>query len=116
MINKVILLGHVGRDPEIRATSMGVTIANLTLATKTHRDETQWHRCVFFNKQAELVQQYVRKGSLIGVEGFIQYKKYTDKSGAERISTDIVGNNLTLVNRPPELEKGEITNEEDVPF
>ena len=99
-INKVTLIGRVGKDPDIRTLNSGDKIANLSLATsETWRDrqsgerkeKTEWHRVVVFNENiAKVVEQYVRKGALIYIEGALQTRKYTDQSGAERYSTEIV--------------------------
>jgi len=119
MINRVALMGNVGQDPVVKQTVDGGLVATLSLATKM-RDDTQWHRCVFFKKQAELVEQYVRKGKLIYVEGSIKYGKYTDKSGIERHTTEILCNNVTFISqgktegRSEEEEKPK--RDEDIPF
>jgi single-strand DNA-binding protein len=107
-VNKVILVGNVGKDPEIRRTQDGRAIANLSLATsETWRDKntgerkekTEWHRVVVFNDNlCKVVEQYVRKGSKLYVEGQLQTRKWTDQSGAEKYSTEVVlqGFNGTL--------------------
>lgn len=99
-VNKVILVGHLGRDPEIRATSDGTKIANFTLATSEtwkdrnsgeKRERTEWHRVVVFNEGlTRIVEQYLRKGSHVYVEGALQTRKWTDQSGQERYTTEIV--------------------------
>jgi single-strand DNA-binding protein len=99
-INKVILVGNLGRDPEIRSTGEGVRIANLALATsETWRDRnsgerkerTEWHRVVIFNERlVEIAEKYLRKGSKIYVEGALQTRKWTDNQGQERYSTEVV--------------------------
>jgi single-strand DNA-binding protein len=99
-VNKVILIGNLGRDPEIRSTQDGTRIANLSLATsETWRDRnsgerkerTEWHRVVIFNDRlVEVVEKYLKKGSKIYVEGALQTRKWTDQSGAERYSTEVV--------------------------
>ena len=99
-VNKVILVGNLGRDPEIRRTQDGRPIANLNLATsETWRDKntgerkerTEWHRVVIFNDRlVEVVEKYLKKGSKIYVEGALQTRKWTDQSGAERYSTEVV--------------------------
>ena len=97
--NKVILVGRVGRDPEARSTNNGTAVANFSLATDryTKRGEdpiTDWHRITAWGTQAEYVTKYCTKGSLILIEGEIQYSKYTDKDGIERNSTDIQARNV----------------------
>ncbi|HMN39006.1 MAG TPA: single-stranded DNA-binding protein [Hyphomicrobium sp.] len=99
-VNKVILVGNVGKDPEIRRTQDGRPIANLSLATsETWRDKstgerkekTEWHRVVIFSEPlCKIVEQYVRKGSKLYVEGALQTRKWTDQSGAEKYSTEVV--------------------------
>ena len=99
-VNKVILVGNLGRDPEIRSTNDGTRIANLALATsETWRDRnsgerkerTEWHRVVIFNERlVEITEKYLRKGSKIYVEGALQTRKWTDNQGQERYSTEVV--------------------------
>lgn len=99
-VNKVILVGNLGRDPEVRHTQDGKPIVNLSLATsETWRDrntgerkeKTEWHRVVIFNEAlAKVAEQYLKKGSTIYVEGQLQTRKYTDKDGVEKFSTEVV--------------------------
>ena len=99
-INKVILVGNLGRDPEIRSTNDGMRIANLALATsETWRDRnsgerkerTEWHRVVIFNERlVEIAEKYLRKGSKIYVEGALQTRKWTDNAGVEKYTTEVV--------------------------
>jgi single-strand DNA-binding protein len=99
-INKVILVGNLGRDPEIRSTQDGMRIANLAVATsETWRDKmsgerkerTEWHRVVIFNERlAEVAEKYLKKGSKVYVEGALQSRKWTDNSGQERYTTEVV--------------------------
>src|SRR5436853_2581401 len=99
-INKVILVGNLGRDPEIRSTQAGIRIANLAVATSdTWRDKmsgerkerTEWHRVVIFNERlAEIAEKYLKKGAKVYVEGALQTRKWTDNSGQERYSTEVV--------------------------
>jgi single-strand DNA-binding protein len=99
-VNKVILVGNLGRDPEVRHTQDGKPIVSLSLATsETWRDrntgerkeKTEWHRVVIFNESlAKVAEQYLKKGSTIYVEGQLQTRKYTDKDGVEKISTEVV--------------------------
>ncbi|MBN2680203.1 MAG: single-stranded DNA-binding protein [Acidithiobacillaceae bacterium] len=104
-VNKVILLGHLGRDPEMRYQPSGAAIANFSLATsETYKDRdgnkqerTEWHRVVFFNRTAEIAGEYLRKGSMAYVEGRLQTRKWTDKDGQERYTTEIIGDRLQLV-------------------
>ncbi len=101
-VNKVILVGNLGRDPEIRSTQDGVRIANLSLATSENwrdkntgerREKTEWHRVVIFNERlVEVVEKYLRKGAKIYIEGQLQTRKWQDQSGADRYSTEVVLN------------------------
>jgi single-strand DNA-binding protein len=105
-VNKVFLLGNVGKDPEIRATQGGMTIASFTLATADRQkdaqgnwsDKTEWHNLVAFARTAEIVRDYVKKGTPIFVEGKIQTRSWDDKeSGAKRYKTEILVNELSLL-------------------
>lgn len=97
-LNKVQLIGNLGADPEIRATKDGKPVATLSVATSESwndvqgqkQEKTEWHRVVIFGRMAEVVQQYLRKGSQIFIEGKLQTRKWTDKQGIERYSTEIV--------------------------
>src|SRR3954463_13002476 len=99
-VNKVILVGNLGRDPEIRSTQDGTRIANLNLATSEswrdrnsgeRKERTEWHRVVIFNdKLVEIAEKYLRKGSKIYVEGALQTRKWTDNAGVEKYSTEVV--------------------------
>ena len=106
-VNKVILIGNLGKEPEIRYTPNGVAIANLTLATseswkdKTsgeNVERTEWHRVVMFQRLAEIVGEYLHKGSKIYVEGRLQTRKWQDKtSGQDRYTTEIVADNMQML-------------------
>ena len=104
-VNKVILVGRLGRDPETRYTSSGQAVCNFTLATdETYKDRsgerqkrTEWHRIVIWAKQAEIAQQYLRKGSLIYVEGRIQSREWQDKEGQKRTTVEIVANSFRML-------------------
>lgn len=98
-INKVILVGNLGNDPEIRHTPNGGTIANLTVATSEQwkdknsgepREKTEWHRVVIFGKLAEIAGQYLRKGSQVYLEGKLSHRKYQGKDGQDRYITEVV--------------------------
>ncbi len=101
-VNKVILIGNLGRDPEVRHTNDGVPIVNMSLATSEswrdrasgeRRERTEWHRVVIFNeKLGEVAQKYLRKGSKVYLEGQLQTRKWTDQSGVEKYSTEVVLN------------------------
>jgi single-strand DNA-binding protein len=105
-VNKVILLGNCGRDPEIRYLPSGQAIASLSIATSTRRkdkntgesvEDTQWHRVTFYDRLAEIVGEYVKKGTPLYVEGRLKYGKYTDQSGVEKYTTDIIVSELQLL-------------------
>ena len=105
-VNKVILLGNCGRDPEVRYLASGMAVASVTIATSTKRkdktsgemvEETQWHRVQAFDKLAEIFGQYVKKGSSIYVEGRLKYGKYTDKDGIEKQTTDIIVTEMQML-------------------
>lgn len=105
-VNKVILLGNLGRDPENRTAANGSQICNITLATSRvrndkstgeKREETEWHRVVFFDRLAEIAGQYLKKGRPVYVEGRLQTRKWTDKEGQERYTTEIVAESMQLL-------------------
>ena len=105
-INKVILIGTLGADPEIRYAASGGAIANVRLATaESWRDKesgeqqerTEWHRVVFFGRTAEVVEQYLRKGSQIYVEGRLQTRKWQDRDGNDKYTTEIVANEMQML-------------------
>ncbi len=104
-VNKVILVGRLGRDPETRYTGGGQAVANFSLATdESYKDKngerqkrTEWHKIVVWGKQAEIAQQYLKKGSLIFVEGRIQSREWQDKEGQKRTSFEIVANNFRML-------------------
>ena len=103
-INKVILVGNLGKDPEVRRTTSGDPVVNLSIATSEswrdkasgeRKEKTEWHRVVIFNKNlADVAEKYLRKGSKVYVEGQLQTRKWTDKDGAERYSTEVVLQNF----------------------
>src|ERR1035437_3054517 len=104
-VNKVILVGNLGRDPEVRYLPNGNAVANVTIATSSKYknqagemvEETEWHRVTFFGKLAEIVGQYLKKGRSVYVEGRIKTRKYTDKDGVERYATDIIANEMQML-------------------
>ena len=139
-VNKVILLGRVGNDPEVKFMPSGNAVVNLSIATNrkfknqdsgSYEDKTEWHRVVFFNKPAETIGQYVRKGQQLYVEGRLQTRKWQDKEGADKYSTDIISDNFTFVgsksdsadNFVPQknqenndFSNQDIIKDEDIPF
>ena len=105
-VNKVIIVGNLGRDPEIRYMPSGDAIANIAVATSykskdkntgEQKETTEWHRISFFGRMAEVVGQYLKKGSSVYVEGRLQTRKYTDKDGVEKYATDIVAENMQML-------------------
>jgi len=136
-VNKVILVGHVGKQPETRAFADGTSVTNFSLATsEKYKDktgvmaeQTEWHNISCFGKLAEIASQYVHKGTQVYVEGKIKTNKYTDKAGVEKYSTNIVVSSLQLLGskeaKSPPLDHASITNhassslgdmESDLPF
>jgi single-strand DNA-binding protein len=105
-VNKVILVGNCGRDPEIRYLPSGQAVANVSVATSTRRkdkntgesiESTEWHRVTFYDRLAEIAGEYVRKGRPIYVEGRLKYGKYTDQAGVEKNTVDIIATELQLL-------------------
>ena len=105
-VNKVILVGNCGRDPEIRYLPSGAAVANVTLATSSKRkdkssgetiEDTQWHRITFYDRLAEIAGEYVKKGKPIYVEGRLKYGKYTGQDGVEKNTVDIIATELQLL-------------------
>ena len=105
-INKVILIGNLGADPEVRYTQGGSAIANIRIATSESwkdresgemQERTEWHRVVFFSRLAEIVAEYLKKGSQIYIEGRLQTRKWQDKDGQDRYSTEIVANEMQML-------------------
>jgi single-strand DNA-binding protein len=105
-VNKVIIVGNLGRDPEVRYTPDGASITNVTIATTdTWKDKatgekkeaTEWHRVVFFGKLAEIAGQYLKKGRQVYVEGALRTRKWQDKEGQERYTTEIVANEMKML-------------------
>jgi len=104
-VNKVILIGNLGRDPETRYTTGGDAVTNLRIATtETWKDKsgekqekTEWHTVVLFGRQAEIAGEYLKKGRPVYIEGRLQTRKYTDKEGVEKYSTEVVGDRMQLL-------------------
>ena len=142
-VNKVILVGNLGQKPEMSYTATQSAVANLSIATTESwkdkesgemRDKTEWHRVVFFGKLAEIVEKYLDKGSSVYVEGKLQTRKWQDKNGADRWTTEIVGNELTMLGSraqseaamsnnnqtespfPSEDDSGSGLTDDDIPF
>jgi single-strand DNA-binding protein len=104
-VNKVILLGNLGRDPETRYTTGGDAVTNLNIATSEQwkdksgekQERTEWHRVVLFGRQAEVAGEFLKKGRSVYIEGRLQTRKYTDKDGVEKYSTEIVADRMQLL-------------------
>lgn len=105
-VNRVILIGHLGQDPEIRHMPNGTAVANVSIATTESwkdknsgekQDRTEWHRVVFFARLAEIVGEYLRKGSQVYVEGRLQTRKWQDKNGQDRYTTEIVASEMQML-------------------
>jgi single-strand DNA-binding protein len=123
-INKVILVGNIGKDPEVRYTASGSAITNISVATseswrdKTsgeQQERTEWHKVVFFNRLAEIAGEYLKKGSQVYVEGSLRTRKWQDQSGQDRYTTEIVANEMQMLgsrggsegaDRPAQGKKG----------
>ena len=141
-VNKVILVGNLGQKPEMRYTATQTAVANLSIATTEswkdkesgeNRDKTEWHRVVFFGNLAEIAEKYLDKGSSVYVEGKIQTRKWQDKDGNDRWTTEILGNQLTMLGSRgsndsgsqqdsssetpfPEDDSGPGLSDDDIPF
>jgi single-strand DNA-binding protein len=105
-VNKVILIGNLGRDPEVRYAPSGSAIANVTIATSRQwknkdsgerQEETEWHRVVFYDRLAEIAGEYLKKGKSVYVEGRLKTRKWTDKDGVEKYTTEIIANEMTML-------------------
>jgi single-strand DNA-binding protein len=104
-VNKVILLGNLGRDPETRYTTGGDAVTNLRIATSEQwkdksgekQERTEWHTVVLFGRQAEIAGEYLKKGRSVYIEGRLQTRKWTDKEGVEKYSTEIVADRMQLI-------------------
>ena len=105
-VNKVILIGNLGRDPEVRYSNAGAAIANVSIATSDSWkdkntgepvEKTEWHRVVFYRRLAEIVGEYLKKGSKVYVEGSLQTRKWQDKEGQDRYTTEIVANEMQML-------------------
>lgn len=104
-VNKVILIGNLGADPELRYTPSGAAVASFNMATTERwkgkdgqpQEQTEWHRIVLWNRQAEIAKEYLRKGSSVYIEGRLQTRNYEDKEGIKRYVTEIVGMRMQLL-------------------
>lgn len=105
-VNKVILVGNLGKDPDMKYTASGAAIANITVATSESwtdkqsgekREKTEWHRVVFFRRLAEIAGEYLRKGSQVYIEGKLQTRKWQDQNGQDRYTTEVVGDEMQML-------------------
>ena len=105
-VNKVILMGNLGRDPEVRYSPDGAAVCNVSIATTSswkdktsgeRREETEWHRVVFYNRLAEIAGEYLRKGRPVYVEGRIKTRKWQNKEGVDQYTTEVVADNMQLL-------------------
>jgi len=105
-VNKVIIIGNLGKDPEVRYAPSGSAICTLAIATSRQwkdktsgerQEETEWHRVTLFDRQAEVASEYLKKGRSVYIEGRLKTRKWTDKEGVERYSTDIIANEMVLL-------------------
>ena len=136
-VNKAIIVGFLGNDPEIRKTSSGSTVATISVATSESwtdknsgqkQTKTEWHRVVAFNRLAEIIEQYLTKGSHVYIEGRLETKKWTDNNGVDRYTTQIVAKEMQMLGsrgdntephaQPAQRDSGapEINFSDDVPF
>jgi single-strand DNA-binding protein len=135
-VNKVIVIGNLGRDPELRYTKDGRAVANFTVATNerwrdregNNQERTEWHRVVVWDKQAETCAQYLQKGRSVYVEGRLQTREWEDREGQKRTTTEIVAQNVTFLGSrgegggggrsqaPPAAEDAPPPGGDDIPF
>ena len=112
-LNKVQLIGHLGRDPEVRYTPDGNAVANLQVATTRvwkdkngeRQEDTEWTRVVFYDRRAEIASDFLKKGGQCYVEGYLRTRKWADKDGVDRYTTEVVGTDLILLGSKPGTEK-----------
>ncbi len=127
-VNKVILVGHLGQDPDTRYTASGAAVVNLNLATTESwrnkqtgdmEERTEWHRVVMFGKLAEIAGEYLRKGSQVYIEGKLQTRKWQDNNGNDRYTTEIVANDMQMLGgggaRPQQQGGGQSTRPQQQP-
>ena len=137
-VNKVVLVGHLGGDPETRYTPNDTAVANFTVATNEswkdasgeNQDKTEWHRCVIFGKPAQIAGDYIKKGQLVYLEGKLQTRNWEDKDGVKRYTTEVICEKFTMLGRKmdyennkssesfssPEQKTEDKSDDEDLPF
>lgn len=120
-VNKVILIGNLGRDPEVRYTPNGLAVANVTVATTEawkdkqsgeNQERTEWHRIVMYSRLAEIAGEYLRKGSKVYVEGRLQTRKWQDKAGQDRYTTEVVADSLQMLDSKGGQQSGSMPSNE----
>ena len=127
-VNKVILVGNLGKDPEVRYTANGDAVATLAIATSEawtdkqsgqKQEHTEWHRVVFFGRLADVCNQYLKKGSSIYVEGNLRTRKWTDQNNVERYTTEVRGDRMQMLGGSKELTNQQVLSldaDSDIPF
>ena len=129
-VNKVVLVGHLGGDPEVRHTPAGVAVANFNLATNESwrdangeiQEKTEWHRCVMFRKSAEIASDLLKKGQLVFLEGKLQTRNWEDKEGMKRYTTEVLCDTFTMLGRKMDTNGDQAESssnkedEDDLPF
>jgi len=114
-VNKVILVGSLGQDPEVKYTPSGTAITNISVATSESwtdkqsgqkQEKTEWHRVVFFNRLAEIAGEYLRKGAKVYIEGSLRTRKWQDQQGQDRYTTEIVASEMQMLSGKPEGQQG----------
>ncbi len=123
-LNKALLIGHLGHDPDVRTMNSGEPVAHLSVATSeawknkstgARREATEWHRVVLYKRLAEIAAQHLKKGTLVYIEGHLQTRKWTGKDGVERHTTEIVGDELRMLHRPSDHKTHLTMHEDPVP-
>jgi len=119
-VNKVILIGNLGRDPEVRYAPSGAAICNVTIATSRQwknkdsgerQEETEWHRVVFYDRLAEIAGEYLKKGKSVYVEGRLKTRKWTDKDGVDKYTTEIIAQEMTMLGGREGMGGGQMDDE-----
>ena len=127
-VNKVVIVGHIGADPETRFTPSGTAVANFNVATNESRknsdggyqDHTEWHSCVLFGKRAEFAGEYLKRGQLIYLEGRLQTRSWEDDSGTKKYKTEVIGNEITMLGKKVgtggSSQNRDHASDDDLPF
>jgi single-strand DNA-binding protein len=123
MLNKLQIIGRVGADPEMRYMSNGDAVVSFSVATTDKwkdksgemKEETEWHKCGAFGRLAEIIGEYVKKGSLVYIEGKVKTRKYTDKDGVEKYSTEVRANEMKLLGSKQEVDSHQRERQQEQP-